>query len=125
MGNYFSTRKQEILKTFEGSPVVLVELFSDKPEWNGKIVAISENCGGYPSISQAVAAGLFEDGMQTSFGVTTACLDLMELQETMQHQTNKKMPMIDEKFVEQNFGCLLSIFLGLIVFILWCLFTGW
>lgn len=31
----------------------------------------------------------------------------------------------EKLFVEENFGCLLSLFLGLIAFILWCFISGW
>lgn len=31
----------------------------------------------------------------------------------------------EKSFVEENFGCLLSIFLCFVAFILWCLLTGW
>lgn len=174
MSDYFSTRKQEILKTFDDYPIVLVEIQSEQAEWNGKICAISKNNGGFPYLEYAVEAGVFDDGKAT-FGITVKCLDAMEqfqdgceapqvnteriyvspkgychkeekvqnsfenrvvkdtspqnlsymrynkMKEAAPEESSKK----EETFVEQNFGCLLSIFLGLIAFILWCLLTGW
>lgn len=172
--DYVVRQKCQILKTFDDSPVVLVEIFSDQPEWNGKICAISKNNGGFPYLEYAVEAGVFDDGKAT-FGVSEKCLDLMEnfedgyeapqvnteriyvspkgycykeenVQDSFENrvvqdtspqnlsymkynktkdaapeETSKK----EKTFVEENFGCLLSIFLGLVVFILWCLLTGW
>lgn len=117
MADYVTERKNELLSTFDDYAIVLVEIFCQQPEWNGRIVAISNNCGGFPSISQAIAAGVFEGNSSATFAITAKCLKFMKEKWNSQEPS---MPHIDQKFVENHFGCLLALFFGFIVFILWC-----
>lgn len=75
--DYVVRQKCQILKTFEDSPVVLVEIQSEQLEWNGTICAISKKNGGFPYLEYAIEAGVFNDGKAT-FGVSEKCLDLIE-----------------------------------------------
>ena len=119
MSDYVTERKNELLSTFDDYTIVLVEIFCQQPEWNGRMVAISNKNGSFPSINQAIAAGVFEGNSSATFAVTAQCLKFMKEKQASQEPS---MPQIDPKFVEEHFGCLLSVFIGFICFILWCVY---
>lgn len=101
MTEYIAKTTKKILETFSDMPVVLVEIFSKLPEYNGKIYAISHETAGFPPLNIAIEDGCFNNDKHASFGVTAMCVQYMELIEE-----GKPLPSNIEKFYVHPKGIL-------------------
>lgn len=101
MVDYVTKTTKQILKTFDGMSVVLVEVFSVIPEFNGKIYAISQETNKFPHLRLAVEEGLFKKDKNASFGVTAMCIEYMAIIDE-----GKPLPNNIEKFYVHPKGVL-------------------
>ena len=101
MADYVTKTTKQILKTFDNMPVVLVEVFSVLPEFNGKIYAISQETNKFPHLRLAIEEGLFKKDKNASFGVTAMCIEYMAIIDE-----GKPLPNNIEKFYVHPKGVL-------------------
>ena len=101
MADYVTKTTKQILKAFDDMPVVLVEVFSVLPEFNGKIYAISQETNKFPHLRLAIEEGLFKKDKNASFGVTAMCIEYMAIIDE-----GKPLPNNIEKFYVHPKGVL-------------------
>lgn len=91
MLDYVEKQTKELLEVFLDEPVVLVEIMSNMPEFNGKICAISRHSSGFVSLNELLKQGL-ETDETFSFGVSVRCLELMEkIEKKIEKQKQKEL----------------------------------
>lgn len=120
MDAYLQKEIEQILKSFDNYPVVLVEVISKNSALDKAKYAITSNTGGYPSINNLEAAGF---SSSVAIGITFECIEIME---RIREQQAKEYSAILEKnkqeSLKENQGCLLTIFIS---FILFAMFLFW
>ena len=99
MLDYVEKQTKELLEVFLDEPVVLVEIMSNMPEFNGKICAISRHSSGFVSLNELLKQGL-ETDETFSFGVSVRCLELMEKSKKRLKNRNKKN--LKQKLHQEN-----------------------
>lgn len=124
MLDYINEKVKELKSTFDDFPVILVEVFSANPELKGKIFAITEETAGFTDFKDAINAYQLKQDKTMSIGVTKQCITEMQRLQQQQARKSANRQNNQNEFVEQNFGCLLSLFLAFVAFIFICIFWG-
>lgn len=123
MLEYINNKRKEIYETFvHDYNVILVEVFSVNPALKDKLIAITDETAGYMSMNEAIKKYDLKHDTTISIGITTKCLD--EMEKIQQQQAKGYAEILEknkQKFAEENFGCLLALFLGFVLFIILCL----
>lgn len=125
MLDYINSKIEEFKKVFDDKPVILIEVHSVNPDLKGKMFAITEETAGFPTIQEAIEKYNLKHDKTIALGVSFECLE--EMNRIQDQQAKEYAAAIEKKkqeFAEENFGCLLSILIGFIlfaVFIFWCI----